>query len=115
MAGNSTNRVLFWYNKIDKVRSHVWECIKNARIFRILNKRRSQHMYLIKITNTFEIGLHIGVDLISTDLLLYMSWISAGLCPKLSTLPLIVIVPDHNGGRPIEVNACILITHMVYL
>ncbi len=24
-------------------------------------------------------------------------------------------VPDHNGGRPIEVNACILITHMVYL
>ncbi len=25
------------------------------------------------------------------------------------------IVPDHDGGRPIEVNACILITHMVYL
>jgi hypothetical protein len=25
------------------------------------------------------------------------------------------IVPDHEGGRPIEVNACILITHMVYL
>jgi hypothetical protein len=24
-------------------------------------------------------------------------------------------VPDHEGGRPIEVNACILITHMVYL
>ncbi len=24
-------------------------------------------------------------------------------------------VPDHNGGRPMEVNACILITHMVYL
>jgi hypothetical protein len=24
-------------------------------------------------------------------------------------------VPDHNGGRPIEVNACILIIHMVYL
>jgi hypothetical protein len=24
-------------------------------------------------------------------------------------------VPDHDGGRPIEVNACILITHMVYL
>ncbi len=24
-------------------------------------------------------------------------------------------VPDHNEGRPIEVNACILITHMVYL
>jgi hypothetical protein len=27
----------------------------------------------------------------------------------------IVIVPDHDGGRPMEVNACILITHMVYL
>jgi hypothetical protein len=26
-----------------------------------------------------------------------------------------MIVPDHDGGRPIEVNACILITHMVYL
>ncbi len=26
-----------------------------------------------------------------------------------------VNVPDHDGGRPIEVNACILITHMVYL
>jgi hypothetical protein len=25
------------------------------------------------------------------------------------------LVPDHDGGRPIEVNACILITHMVYL
>jgi hypothetical protein len=25
------------------------------------------------------------------------------------------IVPDHDGGRPMEVNACILITHMVYL
>ncbi len=24
-------------------------------------------------------------------------------------------VPDHDGGRPIEVNICILITHMVYL
>ncbi len=24
-------------------------------------------------------------------------------------------VPDHDGGRPTEVNACILITHMVYL
>jgi hypothetical protein len=26
-----------------------------------------------------------------------------------------VLVPDHDGGRPMEVNACILITHMVYL
>jgi hypothetical protein len=26
-----------------------------------------------------------------------------------------IIVPDHDGGRPTEVNACILITHMVYL
>jgi hypothetical protein len=26
-----------------------------------------------------------------------------------------VAVPDHDGGRPMEVNACILITHMVYL
>ncbi len=24
-------------------------------------------------------------------------------------------VPEHDGGRPMEVNACILITHMVYL
>jgi hypothetical protein len=24
-------------------------------------------------------------------------------------------VPDHDGGRPMEVNACILTTHMVYL
>ncbi len=24
-------------------------------------------------------------------------------------------VPDHDRGRPMEVNACILITHMVYL
>ncbi len=24
-----------------------------------------------------------------------------------------IIVPDHDGGRPIEVNACILITHRV--
>ncbi len=24
------------------------------------------------------------------------------------------VVPDHDGGRPTEVNACILITHMVY-
>ncbi len=23
--------------------------------------------------------------------------------------------PDHDGGQPMEVNACILITHMVYL
>ncbi len=28
---------------------------------------------------------------------------------------LCVSVPDHDGGRPMEVNACILITHMVYL
>ncbi len=28
---------------------------------------------------------------------------------------MVLIVPDHVGGRPIEVNACILITHMVYL
>ncbi len=27
----------------------------------------------------------------------------------------LLAVPDHDGGRPIEVNACILITHMVYL
>jgi hypothetical protein len=27
----------------------------------------------------------------------------------------LISVPDHDGGRPIEVNACILITHMVYL
>jgi hypothetical protein len=27
----------------------------------------------------------------------------------------ILIVPDHDGGRPIEENACILITHWVYL
>jgi hypothetical protein len=33
---------------------------------------------------------------------------------NLSSLSLI-IVPDHDGGRPMEVNACILITHMVYL
>jgi hypothetical protein len=26
-----------------------------------------------------------------------------------------ILVPDHDGGRPIKVNACILITHMVYL
>jgi hypothetical protein len=26
-----------------------------------------------------------------------------------------ITVPDHDGGRPMEVNACILITHMVYL
>jgi hypothetical protein len=26
-----------------------------------------------------------------------------------------IVVPDHDGGRPMEVNACILITHMVYL
>jgi hypothetical protein len=25
------------------------------------------------------------------------------------------IVPDHDGRRPMEVNACIFITHMVYL
>ncbi len=25
------------------------------------------------------------------------------------------IIPDHDGGRPMEVNACILTTHMVYL
>ncbi len=30
-------------------------------------------------------------------------------------LYLFFIVPDHDGGRPMEVNACILITHMVYL
>jgi hypothetical protein len=30
-------------------------------------------------------------------------------------LKVISIVPDHDGGRPTEVNACILITHMVYL
>jgi hypothetical protein len=27
----------------------------------------------------------------------------------------VLIVPNHNGGQPMEVNACILITHMVYL
>jgi hypothetical protein len=27
----------------------------------------------------------------------------------------VIGVPDHDGGRPIEVNACILTTHMVYL
>jgi hypothetical protein len=26
-----------------------------------------------------------------------------------------ITVPDHDGGRPTEINACILITHMVYL
>jgi hypothetical protein len=31
------------------------------------------------------------------------------------SLPSMLSVPDHDGGRPIEVNACILITHMVYL
>jgi hypothetical protein len=28
---------------------------------------------------------------------------------------LIPHVPDHDGGRPMEVNACILIIHMVYI
>jgi hypothetical protein len=28
---------------------------------------------------------------------------------------LVVLVPDHNGGLPKQTNACILITHMVYL
>jgi hypothetical protein len=28
---------------------------------------------------------------------------------------LIIVFPDHDGGRPMEVNACILTTHMVYL
>jgi hypothetical protein len=28
---------------------------------------------------------------------------------------LLFAVPDHDGGRPMEVNACILTTHMVYL
>ncbi len=32
-----------------------------------------------------------------------------------ATAPCISSVPDHDGGRPMEVNACILITHMVYL
>ncbi len=32
-----------------------------------------------------------------------------------SFLTLEFTVPDHDGGRPMEVNACILITHMVYL
>jgi hypothetical protein len=26
-----------------------------------------------------------------------------------------ISVPDHDGGRPKQTNACILITHMVYL
>jgi hypothetical protein len=26
-----------------------------------------------------------------------------------------MIVPDQDGGQPMEVNACILITHIVYL
>ncbi len=30
-------------------------------------------------------------------------------------MEMFICVPDHDGGRPIEVNACILITHMVYL
>jgi hypothetical protein len=34
-----------------------------------------------------------------------------GLGPALEE----VTVPDHDGGWPMEVNACILITHMVYL
>jgi hypothetical protein len=38
---------------------------------------------------------------------LYWSLCCSNLC--------IVVVPDHNGGRPMEVNACILITHRVYL
>ncbi len=29
--------------------------------------------------------------------------------------PPVAGVPDHDGGRQMEVNACILITHMVYL
>jgi hypothetical protein len=36
------------------------------------------------------------------------------LLPKRTTL-LAITVPNHDGGRPMEVNACILTTHMVYL
>jgi hypothetical protein len=35
----------------------------------------------------------------------------AGAFQGTRTIP----VHDHDGGRPIEVNECILITHMVYL
>ncbi len=40
---------------------------------------------------------------------------SPGVLPQFVYCLLIVPVPDHDGGRPMEVNACILITHMVYL
>jgi hypothetical protein len=39
-------------------------------------------------------------------------WIYLALGEYLQT---VIRVPDHDGGRPMEVNACILITHMVYL
>jgi hypothetical protein len=45
---------------------------------------------------------------------------SAGLSHGVGAVSVVFLtamigVPDHDGGRPIEVNACILITHMVYL
>jgi hypothetical protein len=39
-----------------------------------------------------------------------LSRMSCSSCPVM-----VVLVPDHDGGRPMEVNACILITHMVHL
>jgi hypothetical protein len=38
-----------------------------------------------------------------------------GTSTQCNVLGLTMSVPDHDGGRPMEVNACILITHMVYL
>jgi hypothetical protein len=45
-------------------------------------------------------------------------WTSEHLPLACSKIPLECIfrtVPDHDGGQPMEVNACILTTHMVYL
>jgi hypothetical protein len=43
-----------------------------------------------------------------------MAWVISLSVPWIRLSPEL-LVPDHDGGRPIEVNACILITHMVYL
>jgi hypothetical protein len=36
------------------------------------------------------------------------------ICKMTLIIQLVVLVPDHDGGRPKEINAWFLYTHMVY-
>ncbi len=105
-----------------------WECAWFNRCYsQKANECRLYSIYIYGLESEFPHGKCFPAGFF------IMSFLNANICTAFAITPRANIaystlshiykrnvfnkvpVPDHDGGRPMEVNACILITHMVYL